>query len=82
MFITSIVAMIFTLAYVYQHRRASLEAVEKGELSAPRIAFSLRGEAVNLYLRFGIGCKFKCLNVKLFSLGFLFFFEFCELKKS
>ncbi|CAH8632987.1 unnamed protein product [Heterobilharzia americana] len=33
----------------------SLEAIEKGELSAPRIAFSLRGEAVNLYLRFGIG---------------------------
>ncbi|CAH8876201.1 unnamed protein product [Trichobilharzia szidati] len=55
MFITSIIAMIFTLAYVYQHRRASLEAIEKGELSAPRIAFSLRGEAVNLYLRFGIG---------------------------
>ncbi|CAH8571033.1 unnamed protein product [Schistosoma turkestanicum] len=55
MFISSIIAMIFTLGYVYRHRHASLEAIEKGELSAPRIAFSFRGEDVNLYLRFGIG---------------------------
>ncbi|TNN05447.1 otopetrin-2-like isoform X1 isoform 2 [Schistosoma japonicum] len=55
MFISSIIIMVFTLAYVHRHRYASLEAIEKGELSAPRIAFSFRGEAVNLYLRFGIG---------------------------
>ncbi|KAK4476096.1 hypothetical protein MN116_001318 [Schistosoma mekongi] len=55
MFISSIMVMVFTLAYVHRHRYASLEAIEKGELSAPRIAFSFRGEAVNLYLRFGIG---------------------------
>ncbi|CAH8657250.1 hypothetical protein MS3_00003131 [Schistosoma haematobium] len=55
MFVSSIIVMIFTLGYVYRHRNASLEAIEKGELSAPRIAFSFRGEDVNLYLRFGIG---------------------------
>ncbi|RTG85522.1 uncharacterized protein DC041_0009304 [Schistosoma bovis] len=65
MFVSSIIVMIFTLGYVYRHRNASLEAIEKGELSAPRIAFSFRGEDVNLYLRFGIGYSNSCENTHL-----------------
>ncbi|CAH8666583.1 unnamed protein product [Dicrocoelium dendriticum] len=62
MYLTSVVVMIYLLVFIYRNRNASLEAVEKGDLSAPRILFSLRGEPVSLYLRIGL-CIFAAMTI-------------------
>lgn len=62
MYLTSIIGMLYLLAYIFHHRNASLEAVEKGDMTASKILFSMRGEPVSLYLRIGL-CIFAVLAI-------------------
>lgn len=58
MYVTSVAGMIYMLWYVAHNRHATIEAIERGDLSATRILFSMRGEPVSLYLRIAICSKF------------------------
>ncbi|CAH8666589.1 unnamed protein product [Dicrocoelium dendriticum] len=62
MYLTSVIGMLYLLAYIFYHRNASLEAVEKGDITASKILFSMRGEPVSLYLRIGL-CIFAILAI-------------------
>ncbi|KAF8569262.1 hypothetical protein P879_00981 [Paragonimus westermani] len=62
MYLTSVAGMLYILGYIFQNRHASIEAIQKGNLSAPRILFSMRGEAVSLYLRIGV-CIFAIMAI-------------------
>ncbi|KAF8569261.1 hypothetical protein P879_00980 [Paragonimus westermani] len=62
MYLSSIVGMLYILFYVYRNRHASIEAIQKGNLSASRILFSMRGEPVSLYLRIGL-CIFAIMAI-------------------
>ncbi|KAF5403295.1 hypothetical protein PHET_03303 [Paragonimus heterotremus] len=62
MYLSSIVGMLYILFYIYRNRHASIEAIQKGDLSASRILFSMRGEPVSLYLRIGL-CIFAIMAI-------------------
>ncbi|KAF6775364.1 hypothetical protein AHF37_04776 [Paragonimus kellicotti] len=62
MYLSSIVGMLHILFYIYRNRHASIEAIQKGNLSASRILFSMRGEPVSLYLRIGL-CIFAIMAI-------------------
>ncbi|KAG5442744.1 hypothetical protein CSKR_104256 [Clonorchis sinensis] len=62
MYLTSVAGMIYMLVYIFRNRNASIEAIQRGHLSAPRILYSLRGEPVSLYLRIGL-CIFAAMAI-------------------
>ncbi|TPP43958.1 hypothetical protein FGIG_04231 [Fasciola gigantica] len=66
MYVTSVVGLAYMLWYVVHNRHATIEAIERGDLSATRILFSMRGEPVSLYLRFAI-CIFAIMAIAFAS---------------
>ncbi|KAF8569259.1 hypothetical protein P879_00978 [Paragonimus westermani] len=62
LYLTSVTGMVCVLGYIYKNRRGSIEAIEKGSSTAPRILFSLQGEPVSLYLRIGL-CIFTVMAI-------------------
>ncbi|KAA3682010.1 uncharacterized protein DEA37_0000808 [Paragonimus westermani] len=62
LYLTSVTGMLCVLGYIYKNRRGSIEAIEEGSSTAPRILFSLQGEPVSLYLRIGL-CIFTVMAI-------------------